>query len=114
MAKLWIMLGDLEAPGWNTLRKDYQDEKVEIIHLDPRVWAIIEADSPPAGYEGLRAEDPADGMYIDPNGTPLFLVGGRVATSAVELIEALGREAIDMMAKTGDAETALEHLGKVY
>ena len=46
MAKLWIMLGEHEAAGWDALRKDYQDKKIEIIHLDARVWAIVEAEEP--------------------------------------------------------------------
>ncbi len=82
MAKLWILRGPHEAPGWNQLRKAYEDEKVDIIHLDAKVWAIINADEEPSGYEGLNAQEPADGMYIDPNGSPLFLVGGEVLTSA--------------------------------
>lgn len=114
MGKLWIMLGDLEAPGWKILREDYQNEKVEIIHLDPKVWAIVEADEPPGGYEGLRAESPADGMYIDPNGTPLFLLDGRILGSAEELVEGLGDEATDLLSRTGSAEAALERLGRVY
>ena len=90
MAKLWILRGAHEASGWNQLRKAYEDEKVEIIHLDAKVWAIIDAEEEPTGYQGLSASRPADGMYIDPNGTPLFLVGGRVATSAKEVVEGLG------------------------
>ena len=52
MAKLWILRGAHEAPGWNQLRKAYEDEKVEIIHLDAKVWAIIDAEEEPSGYEG--------------------------------------------------------------
>jgi hypothetical protein len=114
MATIWILRGDHEAPGWNELRKAYEDEKVEIIHLDAKVWAIIDADQEPTGYQGLTASHPADGMYIDPNGTPLYLVGGSVVTSAEEVIEGLGQEARDVMAKTGDAGTALERLGRVF
>ena len=77
MAKLWILRGPHEAPGWNQLRKAYEDEKVDIIHLDAKVWAIINAEEEPSGYEGLNAQEPADGMYIDPNGSPLFLVRRR-------------------------------------
>ena len=114
MAKLWILRGAHEAPGWNQLRKAYEDEKVDIIHLDAKVWAIIDAEDEPSGYDGLNAQDPADGMYIDPNGSPLFLVGGEVLTSADAMIEALGPEAQEMREKTGDAETALERLRKVF
>ena len=114
MASLWILRGDHEAPGWQQLRAAYEEEKVEIIHLDAKVWAIIEAEDEPDGYDGLRASPPADGMYIDPNGTPLYLVGGRIATSAGEVIDGLGQEAREMLEKVGDANAALERLGKVY
>lgn len=114
MATIWILRGDHEAPGWNQLRKAYEDEKVEIIHLDAKVWAIIDAEKEPSGYEGLTASPPPDGMYIDPNGTPLYLVGGEVVPTAEALIEGLGPEAHDMLEKTGDAATALERLGRVF
>jgi hypothetical protein len=114
MATIWILRGDHEAPGWQELRTAYEDEKVEIIHLDAKVWAIIDSEEEPTGYEGLTASQPADGMYIDPNGTPLYLVGGNIVTSAEELIQGLGQDAKDMMEKVGDAGRALERLGKIY
>lgn len=114
MATIWILRGDHEAPGWQELRTAYEAEKVEIIHLDAKVWAIIDSEEEPTGYEGLTASQPADGMYIDPNGTPLFLIGGNIVQSAREVLEGLGQAATDMLEKTGDAETALERLGKVY
>jgi len=114
MTKLWILRGPHEAPGWNELRKAYEDEKVDIIHLDAKVWAIINAEDEPSDFDGLSAGEPADGMYIDPNGSPLFLVGGEILTSAEATIEALGPEAQAMLEKTGGAETALERLRKVF
>jgi hypothetical protein len=114
MVKLWIMRGPHEAAGWNQLRKAYEEETVDIIHLDAKVWAIIDAEEEPTGYEGLSAAVPADGMYIDPNGSPLYVAGGEIQQSADAVIDALGQEARDMREKTGDAETALERLNKVY
>jgi hypothetical protein len=114
MAKLWIMRGAHEAEGWNQLRQAYEAEKVDIIHLDAKVWAIIDSEKEPTGFEGLSAAEPGDGMYIDPNGSPLYLAGGEIQQSADAVIEALGQEAQDMLEKTGDAETALERLNKVY
>ena len=114
MAKLWILRGAHEAPGWNQLRKAYEDEKVDIIHLDAKVWAIIDSEEKPSDYDGLNAEEPADGMYIDPNGSPLYMANGEVSTTAESVIEALGDEAREMLEKTGNAETALERLHKVY
>ena len=114
MAKIWILRGAHEAPGWGQLRKAYEDEKVDIIHLDAKVWAIIDAEDEPTGYEGLNASEPEDGMYIDPNGSPLYLAGGEILTSADALIQALGDDAHEMYRKTGDAEVALERLRKVF
>jgi hypothetical protein len=114
MATIWILRGDHEAPGWNELRKAYDDEKVDIIHLDAKVWAIIQADDPPGGYQGLAASAPEDGMYIDPNGTPLYLASGEIVTSPEAVIEALGPEAKDLLTKVGDAGAALERLGRVF
>jgi hypothetical protein len=114
MANLWILRGDHEAPGWQQLRTAYEEEKVEIIHLDAKVWAIVDAETEPGDYEGLTCSRPADGMYIDPNGTPLYLVGGRIVTSAGEVIEGLGQDAEKMLEKVGEAEIALERLGLVY
>jgi len=114
MATIWILRGDHEAPGWQELRTAYEEEKVEIIHLDAKVWAIVEAEKEPTGYDGLTASIPEDGMYIDPNGTPLFLVGGSVKTTAGEVVEGLGPEAHAVLEKVGDAETVLERLGRVF
>ena len=112
--KLWILRGPHQAPGWNALRKEYEDETVEIIHLDAKVLAIIDAEDQPTGYEGLEASDPADGMYIDPNGSPLFLLGGAVVESAEELIEGLGDAAKEMYASLGDTDVTLQRIGKVF
>lgn len=114
MGKLWILRGDLEAPGWNALRKDYEDERVDIIHLDPKVWAIIDDEREPAGYEGLHASAPTDGMYVDPNGSPLYLFEGAVVATPEELVHRLGADAVDTLQQVGDAVTALERLGRVF
>jgi len=114
MPKYWLFKGELSAPGWNTLRKDYDDEKVEIVHLDPKVWAMIEADEPPQGYDGLRYEEPRDGLYLDPQGNALYMVDGDVVTTAEEVIAALGDEAKTMLEKIGDAHTVLQRLGRAF
>ena len=114
MPKLWILRGAHEAPGWNQLRKAYEDEKVDIIHLDAHVWAIIDAVEAPTAYEDLHAEEAADGMYIDPNGSPLFLVGGTIVASAEAVVETLGQEAQDLLADVGEGIVVLERLGKVF
>jgi hypothetical protein len=114
MPKLWLLKGDLEAPGWNALRKDYENEKTDILHLDPKVWAIVEADEPPRGYEGISAEEPADGLYLDPNGSPMYIVGGAIVRSADEVIAALGKRAQALLDQIGDADTVLERMGRAY
>jgi hypothetical protein len=114
MGKLWILTGDLEAAGWQTLRQDYKDEKVDIIHLDPKVWAIVAAETPPSGYDGLSAETPQDGLYVDPNGSPLYLVGGEVVDGPQKVIDALGPAARDMMKTVSDPNTVLERLGRAF
>lgn len=114
MPKFWLLKGDLDAPGWNVLRKEYDDEKVDIVHLDPKVWAMVQADDPPEGYEGLVAVEPADGLYLDPNGSALYLVNGAVVQTAEEVIVALGDDAKKILDKIGDAHTTLQSLGRAF
>lgn len=114
MSKLWLLKGELDAPGWNVLRKEYEDEKVDILHLDPKVWAIVEADKPPTDYEGVGAVEPADGLYLDPNGSPMYIVGGAIVPSAQEVIAALGNRAQALLDQIGDADTVLERMGRAY
>ncbi|MCU0304874.1 MAG: hypothetical protein MUC56_12550 [Thermoanaerobaculales bacterium] len=114
MVKLWLLRGDLDAPGWNVLRADYKDKKIEIVHLDPKVWAIVEQDEPPSGYDGLTATEPPDGLYLDPNGSPMYLVGGAVVKRAEDVVKALGAEARAMLERLGDPHTVLERLGRSF
>lgn len=114
MAKLWVVAGDHEAAGWKVLREDYEAENLDIIHLDPHVWAIVERDDAPDGYEGLRAEPVQDGVYIDPNGSPLYVAGGRIVTGPQQVLEALGPEALTAAERLGDPDRALEALGRAY
>jgi len=114
MSSYWFMTGDFGAPGWDALRKDYDDKKVEIVHLDPKVWAMIEADDPPFGYDGLTAAQPADGLYLDPQGNALYMVDGAVVRTAEEVVAALGDEATEMLNKIGDAHTVLQRMGRAF
>ena len=114
MPKFWLLKGEFSAPGWKTLRKDYDDKKIEIVHLDPKVWAMIEADDPPKGYDGLTPEEPADGLYLDPQVNALYMVDGSVVTTAEEVVATLGDEAKTMLEKIGDAHTTLHRLGRSF
>ena len=114
MSRLWLVKGPHDAPGWDRLRDDSKAETVDIVHLDPRVWALMRSGEPPSGYEGLTAVDPPDGMYLDPNGSPLYLVGGEFVSGPDEVIEALGDEARNLLGTLGDPIMVLERLGKAF
>jgi hypothetical protein len=114
MSRLWLMRGSLDAPGWNTLRADYEADKVDIIHLDPKVWAVVRADEPPKGYDGLEAVIPTDGMYLDPNGSPLYLAEREPVPTPDDVVTVLGDEAKRLLDEIGDATVVLERLGRIY
>jgi hypothetical protein len=114
MSRLWLLKGALDAPGWKALRADHEEEKVAIVHLDPPVWALIEAEDPPDGYEGLTASEPADGLYLDPNGSPFYVVGCRSVRGPMDVVLALGADAESMLDSTKDAVTVLERMGRVF
>ena len=88
------------------MSNDPYSDQVRALFDAPRHVGVLD--------EGLSASAPDDGMYIDPNGSPLFLADGVILRSAEAVIDALGPEAQELLQKTGDAETALERLGKVY
>jgi hypothetical protein len=114
MTRYWLLKGKFDAPGWDALRKAYDDEKIEIVHLDPKVWAMVEMDDPPKDFEGLTPHEPADGLYLDPQGNPLYMVSGSVVTTAKEVVTALGDDATAMLEKVGDAHTVLQRLGRAF
>jgi len=114
MSRLWLIRGSVDAPGWDTLRADYEAEKVEIIHLDPKVWAMVRADEAPAGYDGLKADVPADGMYLDPNGSPLYIVKREPVATPEDVVRALGDDGVRLLEEYGDGTIVLERLGRVY
>jgi len=87
---------------------------VDIVHLDARVWALVRADEAPTIYEGLEGTVPPDGLYIDPNGSPLYLVAGGIVSSPEEVIDALGEQAQALLEKVGDGNSVLERIGLVY
>lgn len=114
MSRLWLLKGALDAPGWKTLRADHEEEKVAIVHLDPPVWALIESDDPPGGYEGLAATEPGNGLYLDPNGSPLYVVDCHPVRGAMDVIHALGTDAESLLERIKDPVTVLERLGRVF
>jgi hypothetical protein len=114
MSRLWLLHGALDAPGWQVLQADQRAEKVDIVHLDPPVWALVRAVQPPAGYEGLEATEPRDGLYLDPNGSPMYLVGGQSVAGPLNVIRALGDEARSLLEAVGDPDIVLDRLGRVF
>jgi len=114
MTKLWLLRGAHDAPGWKELRQDSKDERIDIVHLDPGVWALMQADRAPSKYDGLEAEEPSDGLYLDPNGSPLYLVAGEIVAGPEVVIEALGPQARDLLEKIGDADVVLERFGRAF
>ncbi len=111
--RLWLLRGALDAPGWQALQADQKAERVDIVHLDPPVWALVRADQPPAVYEGLDASEPRDGLYLDPNGSPMYLAGGQPVKGPADVIRALGDEARALLDTVGDPDPVLERLGRV-
>jgi hypothetical protein len=114
MEKLWLLRGAYEAPGWNDLEKDAKADVADVVLFDRLGWALVNAAEAPDSYDGMDVCEPPDGLYLDPNGVPMYIVGRQEVATAKEVIEALGEKAMEMLEKVGDAHTVLERLGKVY
>ncbi len=111
---LWLLKGGPEAPGWRQLEQDAKAGTTDVVHFDRHAWALVEAEAAPSGYEGFEAVEPPDGLYVDPNGSPLYLVAGRPVPRAEDVIEALGEQARALVEKLGDPDRVLERLGRAY
>lgn len=111
---LWLMKADPDAPGWRDLERDAKADAIDVIHFDRHAWALVEAERAPSGYDGFEIGHPPDGLYVDPNGRPLYLVGGREVPRAEDVIEALGADAKALLGKLGDPDRVLERLGRAY
>jgi len=117
MAKPWILRGAHAAPGAPTNMASRNERKTDRFTGPPQKTLPRRSSTTmpsPTDYEDLHAEEAADGMYIDPNGTPLFLVGGTIVASAEAVVETLGQEAQDLLADVGEGIVVLERLGKVF
>ena len=111
---LWLLKGGYEAPGWRDLETDAKAGTTDVVHFDRLAWALVNADEPPRVYDGLEPTEPPDGLYIDPNGVPLYLVDRKIVGSAEEVLDALGDEARKLAKELGDADAALQRLGRAY
>jgi hypothetical protein len=114
MTQLWLLKGTPEAPGWKNLEKDARSEAIDVVLFDRDAWALLYADEAPTQYEGLAPSEPADGLYIDNNGRPCYVVDGKEVRGALEVIAALGAEAEALLKKLGDPDVVLERLGRSY
>jgi hypothetical protein len=114
MVKLWLLRGRPAAAGWLPLETDARSGALDVVLFDRDRWALCRAADPPTAYEGLTAEEPPDGLYLDGQGRPLHLLGGQIVPSARPIVAALGADAEALLAKIGDADLVLERLGKVY
>jgi hypothetical protein len=113
MERLWLLEGSPEAPGWGPLESDARAGKAEVLLFDRTAWALLRAAEAPAGYPGLAPGDPPDGLYLDPQGRGLYLVGGAIVQGPLQVIAALGPEAKELLGRIGDPDAVLERLGRV-
>ena len=114
MHPLWLLRGSREAPGWGPLEKDARSDAVDLLVFDRNGWALLRAAEAPAGYEGLAAAPPGDGLYLDPQGRAVYVADGAIVPGPREVLARLGPEAQALLAKLGDPDTVLERLGRVY
>jgi hypothetical protein len=112
--RLWLLRGAPTAPGWPKLQGDHMAKKTNVISFDRDRWALVKADDPPGGYEGLAPQDPPDGVYLDNDGRPVFVSGNLEVHSGRVVIAALGEEAQTLMDKLGDPVLVLERLGRAF
>jgi hypothetical protein len=114
MDSLWLLKGEHDAPGWKPLEKDSKEKKINVTHFDRDAWAIVEAPEAPTEYEGLVPKTLVDGMYVSHQGIPVYIVDGKEVWGPHDVIKALGEDALKMLEEVGDADTALQRLGRTF
>ncbi len=114
MDRLWLLEGPYEAPGWRTLEADAKAKKVNVLVFDRAEWALVRAESAPGGYDGLTSGVPRDGLYLDPQGRGVYVVGGLEVRTPQEVLATLGAQAEELLRKIGDPDAVLERLGRVF
>ena len=114
MEPLWLLRGPYEAPGWKLLEADSKAGKVDLLVFDRAAWALLRAPQPPAQYEGLPASTPPDGLYLDDHGRGVYVADGRQVQGPAEVLDRLGAQAEELLARIGDPDTVLERLGRVF
>lgn len=115
MSTLWLLRGEHDQPGWKELEQDSRADAIDLVAFDRGAgWALIKADDPPDKYQGMTPEKPRDGLYVSEQAMPVYVFDCSELGTAEELIDALGDDAKQMLAKTGDPIRALERLGRAY
>jgi hypothetical protein len=116
MKPLWLLRADHEAPGWKKLEEDAREEKVDWVLYDRDAWVLLRADEPPTDYEGFVASEPRDGLYVDHQGRPVYVVDRKVVPTAKEVLAALDDQdkVAELMDKYNDADVTLERMGRAY
>ncbi len=114
MKSLWLLRGNLDAPGWKDLEKDAKADEVDLLIFDRAAWALIAAEEAPTKYEGLVPVEPRTGLYVSEQGQPIYVVDGKEVRGPLDVIKALGTEAEQLLEKIGDPDTVLDRLGKAF
>ena len=114
MDPLWLLKGEYEAPGWGPLEKDARDKKIDWLSFDRLAWVLVRAKDPPTQYEGLVPTEPADGLYVDGQGRPAYVVGRQLVPGAKEVLATLGEKAEKLLEELGDPDAVLQRLGRAY
>jgi hypothetical protein len=114
MDALWLLEGPYEAPGWGPLEADSRAKKIDLLLFDRSAWAMVRAAEAPSQYAGLAPSSPRDGLYLDPQGRGVYVVGGKLVRDAAAVVVTLGPEAKALLENLGDADAVLERLGRVY
>ncbi|MBI4704587.1 MAG: hypothetical protein HY744_26080 [Deltaproteobacteria bacterium] len=104
----------VEAPGWAAIEKDAKEGKLDWRLFDRDAWVLVRGKEAPTCYEGFVPELPADGVYVDHQGRPAYVVGGREVAGPREVIAALGPQAEELLQKLGDPDAVLERLGRAF
>ncbi len=114
MEPLWLLRGHYDVPGWRPLEKDARDNTTDVIIFDRDAWALLRAAEPPTQYEGFEVAEPPDGLYVDQNGNPIYVVGRQLVPGPEAVIAALGEKAEKILQETGDPIRTLERLGRAF
>ncbi len=114
MSDLGLLEGSHEATGWGPLEREARSGRLDVLLFDRDAWALVRAPAPPASFEGLTPREAPAGLYLDPQGNPLYVAGGRLVKGPREVIAVLGEDARRLLDELGDPDVVLERLGRAH